>query len=311
MIPSTSRGPRRGAPSVEGWHVDGRGRLWVADAEGRAALHRDGDGAVDRVATWWTWTRANVRALVRVAVAGGVRERALVRDVLLNQSRIISALGPLGANISSTNAKDVVTVSHRLRAQGSDGERPRARSVTHLGVGGGAALSSFMPYNAGGEVRFDPSPDEAVKARPFMEASGTLEEWVAGVAPARGGVAGVPLRAGGELRLAPGGPSRRADVHRVPVGKIEKRQDADPESGGLGLGRPDRGLGLLLPHVRGHAEVDRAGGGAAARHPGNRRRAAEQGRAPEGRPPSARSWRTCSTRSRSGTSAGPSTPTAR
>ena len=50
----------------------------------------------------------DVRALVRVAVAGGVRERALDRDVLLNQTRIIGALAPLGANISSTNSKDVV-----------------------------------------------------------------------------------------------------------------------------------------------------------------------------------------------------------
>ena len=104
--------------------------------------------------------------------------------MLLNQSRIISALAPLGANVSSTNAKDIVrylTDCERRRA----GERPRMRSVTHLGWAEGA-LSAFMPYDAeGGEVRFDPSPDEAVKARPFMEAAGTLEGWVAGMAPVR------------------------------------------------------------------------------------------------------------------------------
>ena len=102
---------------------------------------------------------------------------ALDRDVLLNQSRIIGALAPLGANVSSTNAKDIVRYL-------TDCERPRARSVVHLGWAEGA-LSSFMPYDAGGEVRFDPSPDEAVKARPFMEPAGTIEAWVAGMAPVR------------------------------------------------------------------------------------------------------------------------------
>lgn len=180
--PVDEPGTTEGAPSVEGWHVDGRGRLWVADAEGELRY------TVTATAPWIACDlvdvdTGDVRALVRVAVAGGVRERALDRDVLLNQSRIISALAPLGANISSTNAKDVVRyLTDCERRLG--GERPRARSVTHLGWAEGP-LSSFMPYNAGEEVRFDPSPDEAVKARPFMEASGTLEEWVAGVAPAR------------------------------------------------------------------------------------------------------------------------------
>ena len=32
--PVDEPGTTEGAPSVEGWHVDGRGRLWVADAEG-------------------------------------------------------------------------------------------------------------------------------------------------------------------------------------------------------------------------------------------------------------------------------------
>lgn len=65
--------------------------------------------------------------------------------------------------------------------------RPRSRSVVHLGWADGP-LSAFMLYDLGeAGVRFDPSPDEAVKARPFMEAAGTLAEWVEGVAPARAG----------------------------------------------------------------------------------------------------------------------------
>ena len=171
-----------GAPSIEGWHVDERGRLWAADAAGELRY------TVTATAPWIACDlvdvdTGDVRALVRVAVAGGVRERALDRDVLLNQSRIIGALAPLGANVSSTNAKDIVRYLTDCERRCA-GSRPRARSVTHLGWAEGA-LSAFMPYDAGGEVRFDPSPDEAVKARPFMEPAGTLEAWVAGMAPVR------------------------------------------------------------------------------------------------------------------------------
>lgn len=171
-----------GAPSVEGWHVDERGRLWAADAAGELRY------TVTATAPWIACDlvdvdTGDVRALVRVAVAGGARERALDRDVLLNQSRIIGALTPLGANVSSTNAKDIVRYLTDCERRCA-GSRPRARSVVHLGWAEGP-LSAFMPYDAGGEVRFDPSPDEAVKARPFMEPAGTLPDWVAGMAPAR------------------------------------------------------------------------------------------------------------------------------
>lgn len=184
-VPDDDAAPREateGAPSVEGWYVDERGRLWAADAAGELRY------TVTATAPWIACDlvdvdTGDVRALVRVAVAGGVRERALDRDVLLNQTRIIGALAPLGANVSSTNAKDIVRYLTDCERRCA-GSRPRARSVVHLGWAEGA-LSSFMPYDAGGEVRFDPSPDEAVKARPFMEPAGTLPDWVAGMAPAR------------------------------------------------------------------------------------------------------------------------------
>lgn len=171
------------APSVEGWFVDARGRLWV----------RGRDGELSRsVTSTAPWVAADlvdvdtgdVRALVRVTVPGGVRERALDREVLLNQSKVIGALAPLGANVSSANAKDVVRYLTDVERR-FGWARPRARSVTHLGWTDGP-LSAFMPYDLGaGGVRFDPSPDEAVKARPFMEPAGTLAAWVEGVAPAR------------------------------------------------------------------------------------------------------------------------------
>ena len=170
------------APSVEGWHVDEDGRLWSVDREGE--LTRSVSSTAPWIAADLTDVdTGDVRALVRVRVAGRLRERALDRDVVLNQARVIGALAPMGANVSSANAKEVVRYltdcERRLGA-----ERPHLRSVSHLGWADGP-LGAFMPYDAGAGVRFDPAPDGAAKAAPFMAASGTLEEWVAGVAPQR------------------------------------------------------------------------------------------------------------------------------
>ncbi len=189
------------APSVEGWKVDERGRLWTVDADGTLKF------TVTSTAPWVALdlidvdTR-DVRALVRIRVHGQVRERAMDRDVLLNQNRAISALAPMGANISSSNCKDVIRYLTDCERRLGD-VRPSAWSVRHLGWADGP-LGSFMPYDssareshrdssengrepgsAPGEVRFDPTPDEALKARPFLEPAGTLEAWVAGVAPVR------------------------------------------------------------------------------------------------------------------------------
>ncbi len=174
------------APSIERWQVDGRGQLWARGADGEFSR------SVTSTAPWVACDlvdvdTGDVRALVRVRVGGKVVERAIARDVLMNQAKVISALGPLGANISSANAKDVVCyLTDCERRLGFD--RPRRRSVRHLGWAK-EPLGAFMPYDAGagGEdgVRFDASPDELLKARPFMEPKGTLEEWVAGIAPAR------------------------------------------------------------------------------------------------------------------------------
>lgn len=172
------------APSVAGWLVSRDGRLWAADQDGE--LRR----SVTATPPWVACdlvdvdTRA-VSALVRVRVPGqGMRERALPREALLNQSKVIGALAPMGANVSSANCRDVI----RYLSACEDafcGVRPSFESTTHLGWADGP-LGAFMPYDAGdGGIRFDPSPDEALKARPFMEPAGTLEGWVAGVSPAR------------------------------------------------------------------------------------------------------------------------------
>ncbi|OUO62073.1 hypothetical protein B5F74_02350 [Collinsella sp. An271] len=171
------------APSVEGWRADGDGALWAVDRDGNERY------MVTATAPWVACDlidvdTGDVRALVRVATPAGVRERALDRESLLNQSRIVGALAPLGANVSSTNAKDVVRYltdcERRLGAK-----RPRSRSVTHLGWAE-SPLGAFMPYDAGIDgVRLDPSPDALPKVRPFFESAGTLEKWVAGIAQAR------------------------------------------------------------------------------------------------------------------------------
>ena len=171
------------APSVEGWRVDARGRLWVSGRDGELSR------SVTSTAPWVAADLVDVdtgevRALVRVTTPGGTRERALDRDVLLNQSKVIGALAPMGANVSSSNAKEIVRYLTDVERR-YGWARPRERSVIHLGWADGP-LSAFMPYDAGtGGVRFDPSPDEAVKARPFMEPAGTLGTWVEGMAPAR------------------------------------------------------------------------------------------------------------------------------
>lgn len=171
------------APSVEGWRVDADGRLWAAGRDGEPRL------SVTSTAPWIACDLVDVdtrdvRALVRLRVRGTVRERAIDRDVLFNQSRMIQALAPMGANVSSSNVRDVIRYLTDCERRTGD-RRPLSRSVTHLGWADGP-LGAFMPYDAGeGAVRFDPSPDEAVKARPFAEAAGTLGGWVTGVAPVR------------------------------------------------------------------------------------------------------------------------------
>ena len=164
--------------------MDKAGKLWVADAEGELRY------TVTSTAPWIARDlvdvdTGDVRALVKVTTPRGVRERAVDRDVLLNQNRVIGALAPLGANVTSTNAKDVIRYLTDCERR-FDRARPSARSVTHLGWADGP-LGAFMPYDAEGDVRFDPAPDEAVKARPFMEPRGTLDKWVAGMAPVRAG----------------------------------------------------------------------------------------------------------------------------
>ncbi len=170
------------APSLDGWKVDGRGHLFALDPQGNVR---------HEVSAHTPWVACDlddvdtgdVRALVRVKVGGRKVERAVGRDVLMNQARIIGALGPMGVCVSSENAKELVRYLTDCERRLCD-VRPRCRSVTHLGWAEGP-LGAFMPYDREGDVRFDPSADGVVKAKPFMEPAGTLEGWVAGISGAR------------------------------------------------------------------------------------------------------------------------------
>ncbi len=169
-------------PCVAGWTVDEAGKLWTCDPNGNR-LHY-----VTSTPPWVACDlvdvdTGDVRALVRMRAGGAAIERAIDRDVLMNQAKVVGALGPMGANVSTDNAKDLVRYLTDCERQLGD-RRPRRRSVTHLGWADGP-LGSFMPYAADGAMRFDPTADGLVKARPFMEPMGTLEGWVAGVEDAR------------------------------------------------------------------------------------------------------------------------------
>ena len=171
------------APVLPGWAITRDGRLHTCDADGTIRRY------VTSTPPWVACDledvdTGDVRALVRMRVKGRVVERAIDRDVLMNQARVLGALGPMGACASTENAKDLVRYLTDCERQLGDA-RPFRRSVTHLGWADGP-LGAFMPYDPeDGDMRFTPTADGAVKAKPFMEPRGTLAEWVAGMAPAR------------------------------------------------------------------------------------------------------------------------------
>ena len=222
------------APSVEGWFVDARGRLWVRGRDGELAR------SVTSTAPWVAADlvdvdTGDVRALVRVTVPGGVRERALDREVLLNQSKVIGALAPLGANVSSSNAKDVVR--YLTDVERRFGWGAAAREERHApGVGGRPSLRLHALRPGRGRRALRPLAGRGGEGTPLHGAGGHARGVGGGRGAGAGRLDGIPLRAGGELRLAPGVSPGRADLHRVPVGSLALRQDADAQGRGQRVG---------------------------------------------------------------------------
>ena len=184
-----SRGGDTGVavPSFGRWVVDDSGTLL------KRTLGRDGKEVVAPVTSTPPVVVADLRdvdtgamrALVAFRVRGRWVERAVERESLFSNARIVPLLAPLGANVSSDNAKSVVAYLTECDARGS-GDRDVLSTSSRMGWvgdGRGDGLGSFIPFDGG--VRFDPSLDLGSFASPFMEPAGTLAGWVAGVSGAR------------------------------------------------------------------------------------------------------------------------------
>lgn len=160
-----------------------------------------------------------------------------------------------------------------------------------------------MPYDLGGVgVRFDPSPDEAVKARPFMEPAGTLSGWVEGVAPAR--AASIAFR----CVLAASFASPLVSLLGVQTfivylwGRSRSGKTPTLKAAGSVWGDPTEGADS---YFRTFADTPKSIVRAAALlHDIPVIIDELQSKGAVGGQAGSRSWRTCSTRSRSGTSAG-------
>lgn len=169
------------ARSIDCWVVDKKGKLWKVPEKGNPRPITSTPPYI--IADLRDVDTGTMRALVGITVGKTEHECALDRDTLLSNTKIVPALAPLGANVSTSNARDVV--SYVTQCDGYFTDRKTYESVSRMGWAKGA-LGPFIPYDASAsEVRFDPAPDVRSKARPFEEPMGTLDAWVVGIQPAR------------------------------------------------------------------------------------------------------------------------------
>ncbi|MDO4538394.1 MAG: DUF927 domain-containing protein [Coriobacteriales bacterium] len=164
-----------------------RGKWSVRDG---ALYCEDGSGARRLVSSTAPLVVANVHyqdegktlALVRMRIGGRCVEAVADRAELFSATKIVGLLAPLGANVSSTNAREIVQfMTCRDAAVGQS--LPVVEGTSHLGWVGREG-GPFAPYEADG-LRVDaPRGMERILSS-LAKPKGTLRAWTEAVGPAR------------------------------------------------------------------------------------------------------------------------------
>ena len=189
----------RGLACPKGWRCDERGVRAYDEEEQRSRTVT----ATPLVISGRIIDAATGRERVRLEFLRGGTWREVVadRDQAFSSRSVVGVLAPLGAQVTSENARDVVRWLGALEAANLDA-LPVVRSARELGWCG----TSFMPTNPAGLLLDLPPGSEDVVAA--FTPRGTLDEWLALMAPHRArnpifrfmlaaGVAPVILRATG------------------------------------------------------------------------------------------------------------------
>ena len=166
---------------------------WIVDEHGDLYKRGRGEGR-----EFVTSTPPHIEAVVRDIEGGESRmllgfknglQVTLERNVALDSRKIVDAQAPLGVNVSSVIARDVVAyITFQDGRQAED--IPVVDSATSLGWAG-KPLSAFMPFDDGKHVgdgpavRCDPRDDMRSRLASFAESRGTLDAWVAKITPLR------------------------------------------------------------------------------------------------------------------------------
>lgn len=192
----------RGLTSPKGWMLDERGvRMYDDDTQSSKAVT-----ATPLVISGRIIDAATGRERVRLEFLRGGTWREVIadRDAAFSSRSIVGVLAPLGAHVTSENARDVVRWLGALEAANLDALKV-VKSARELGWCG----SAFLPTNPAGLLLDLPPGNEDVLAA--FAPAGTLEEWLALMEPhrARSPIFRFMLAAG----LAP--PLLRATGNRV------------------------------------------------------------------------------------------------
>lgn len=227
------RGVRRGA--LRGGLVRRRARPPVdGGPRGRAALLGELDRVLDRLRPRGRGHRRRAgprpRGGARRGAGAGARPRRTPQPEPHHRRP-----GAAGRECLLGQRQGHRALHDRLRAKA--GLRPPAlpqRDAHGLGGVPAGRVHALRPRRRGGALR--PRPRRAREGPPPHGADRHARGLGGRRGTRPGGVHGVSLRDGGVVRLAARGAAQRADVHRLPVGALPLRQDADAQGRRLGVG---------------------------------------------------------------------------